>query len=99
MPFVPNAGDLCLVMDDNDLVNLILHSKQQEWILGQDLGIISYNETPLKSVVGDGISTITPDYEQMGTSMTKHSKRRGFAFYGKKKMKKLIKEKINIFTT
>lgn len=67
--FVPNAGDLCLVMDDNDLVNLILHSKQQGWALGEDLGIISYNETPLKSVVGDGISTITPDYEQMGTSM------------------------------
>lgn len=52
--FVPDPGDLCLVMDDNDLVNLMLHSKQQGWLLGKDLGIISYNETPLKSVIGNG---------------------------------------------
>lgn len=67
--FVPDPGDLCLVMDDNDLVNLMLHSKQQGWLLGKDLGIISYNETPLKSVIGNGVSTISPDFEQMGISM------------------------------
>lgn len=68
--FVPSRGDLCLVMDDNDLVGLILLAKKKKkWVLGNDLGIISYHETPLKSIVGDGVSTISPDFEQMGSTM------------------------------
>lgn len=67
--FVPSRGDLCLVMDDKDLVGLISHSKEKGWALGEDLGIISYHETPLKSIIGDGISTISPDFEQMGNNM------------------------------
>src|SRR5690606_19422521 len=45
--FIPQRGDLCLVMDDTDLVRLILHAKEQGWNLGKELGIISYHETPL----------------------------------------------------
>src|SRR5690606_14845039 len=67
--FLPNKGDLCLVMDDNDLVRLILNAKEQGWKLGDDLGIISYHETPLKRIIADGVTTISPDYGQMGISM------------------------------
>lgn len=67
--FTPSLGDLCIVMDDNDLVKIILSSKENGWVLGKDLGIISYNETPLKSVIGDGVTTISPDFEQMGITM------------------------------
>lgn len=67
--FVPTSGDLCIIMDDNDLVRIILHSKEKGWVSGKDLGIISYNETPFKSVIGDGVSTISPDFEQMGITM------------------------------
>ncbi len=61
--------DLCLVIDDNDLVRLIHATKTNDWVLGKDIGIISYNETPLKSVIADGITTITTDFEGMGTTI------------------------------
>jgi len=65
----PELGDLCIVMDDNDLVPLILYARGESWKLGSDLGIISYYETPLKSVISEGISTISPDFEQMGKTL------------------------------
>src|SRR5699024_2683725 len=69
--FVPMRGDLCLIMDDNDLVNIVLYSRSQKWKLGRDIGLISFYENPLKSVIENGISTISPDYKQMGTSLAK----------------------------
>jgi len=33
---------------------------------GQDVGVISYNETPMKKYVKDGISVISTDFELMG---------------------------------
>lgn len=61
--------DLCIAMDDNDLVKLIHTAKSNNWTIGTDIGVISYNETPLKSVIGDGITTITTDFEKMGITM------------------------------
>lgn len=56
-------------MDDNDLVRLIHVAQSQKWQLGKDIGVISYNETPLKSVIANGITTITTDFEKMGITM------------------------------
>jgi DNA-binding transcriptional regulator YhcF (GntR family) len=61
--------DLCFVIDDTDLVSLIHVTKANHWVLGQDIGIISYNETPLKSVIADGITTITTDFQKMGSQI------------------------------
>lgn len=62
-------GDAFIVIDDNNLVDIIQAARQGEWQLGRDIGIISYNETPLKSVIGDGITTITTDFMAMGKAM------------------------------
>lgn len=62
-------SDICIAMDDKDLVRLIKAAKANHWTLGTDIGVISYNETPLKSVLAEGITTITPDFEQMGRTM------------------------------
>ncbi|WP_018631107.1 winged helix-turn-helix domain-containing protein [Niabella aurantiaca] len=67
--FIPQRGDLCMVMDDNDLVRLFHFAKKKRWQLGHHLGIISYYDTPLKSIIAEGITTITPDFRQMGISM------------------------------
>ena len=45
---------------------MIEKSKLQNLILGVDFGIISYNETPLKKVVENGITTISTDFVEMG---------------------------------
>ena len=57
-----------VVIEENDLVNLIKKCRQQQLKIGKDIGIISYNETPLKEILLDGITTISTDHEQMGTT-------------------------------
>ena len=62
-------NDAFIVVDDRDLVEIITIVKKNNWQLGKDTGIISYNETPLKSIIADGITTISSDFTQMGKSM------------------------------
>ena len=62
-------GDAFIVIDDNSLVDVIQVANRKGWQLGRDIGVISYNETPLKSVIGNGITTITTDFAAMGKTM------------------------------
>lgn len=62
-------GDAFIVIDDNHLVDIIRLAKTNKWQLGKDIGVLSYNETSLKSVIGEGISTITTDFEAMGKTI------------------------------
>lgn len=61
--------DLYVTNDDNDLVNIIKQANRNKWVLGLDIGVISYNETPLKSIIAEGITTITSDYKKMGIDL------------------------------
>ncbi len=61
-----NKGEVYIIPDDRDLVKVIEKSKLQNLVLGVDFGIISYNETTLKKVVENGITTISTDFEAMG---------------------------------
>lgn len=55
-----------VVIEENDLVNLIKLQRAGGLELAKDVGIISYNDTPLKEVLSDGISVITTDFKKMG---------------------------------
>lgn len=59
-------GEVYVIPNDRDLVLVIEKAKAQKLILGKDFGIISYNETPLKKVVENGITTISTHFEGMG---------------------------------
>jgi len=59
-------GSLFIIPSDRHLVNVIEQSKSQNLKLGVDFGIISYNETSLKKVVENGITTISTDFKVMG---------------------------------
>ena len=59
-------GEVYIIPADRDLVHVIEKSKLQNLKLGNDFGIISYNETPLKKVVENGITTISTNFEAMG---------------------------------
>ncbi|MFS4471293.1 GntR family transcriptional regulator [Chryseobacterium sp. T20] len=59
-------GDVFIIPDDKHLVNVIKQSKKQKLKIRKDFGIISYNETPLKGIVENGITTISTDFWQMG---------------------------------
>jgi DNA-binding transcriptional regulator YhcF (GntR family) len=58
-----------VVIDDNDLVSLVKKINEKGWALGQEVGVISYNESELKSVIASGITTITTDFRSMGKRM------------------------------
>lgn len=62
-------GDLIIAIDDRDLEYLVRYAAVHGLQPGRDLGIISYNETPLKGIAGPGITTISTDFASMGKSM------------------------------
>jgi len=59
-------GEIYFCLDDEDLVTLIDRALEQQLEVGKDIGILSYNETPLKKYILNGITTISTDFEQMG---------------------------------
>ena len=64
-------GEVFIIPNDRDLVRVIEKSKLLNLKLGKDFGIISYNETPLKKVVENGITTISTNFEAMGKILAK----------------------------
>lgn len=63
------SGDAFVVVDDRDLEFLVRYSIENQIILGTEMGIVSYNETPLKGIIASGITTISTDFAQMGKAM------------------------------
>lgn len=61
-----NVGEVYIVIEETDLSNLIKICKQNYLKVGQDVGIISYNDTPLKEILLDGITVMSTDHELMG---------------------------------
>jgi DNA-binding transcriptional regulator YhcF (GntR family) len=60
------AGEAYIVIEESDLATLIKKSGQNGLKIGKDLGIISYNESPLKEILLDGITVISTDHKKMG---------------------------------
>lgn len=57
-------GDLFITISESDLVNLVNQIRDKEFKLGKDIGVISYNDTPLKELLG--ITCISTDFKVMG---------------------------------
>ncbi len=54
---------------DTDDVALIKLARKKKLKLGQDVGLISYNDTDVKEILEDGITVISTDFEAMGRSV------------------------------
>lgn len=61
-----NKHEAYILISDNDLYDLIKFIKRSNWIPGRDVGIISYNESPVKELLCEGISTISTNHDQIG---------------------------------
>jgi len=59
-------GQAWFVIRDADLVSIIKTCRSKQFELGKDVGILSYNDTPMKQIVGGGITVISTDFEKMG---------------------------------
>lgn len=60
------SGTCYINLAERDLVVLIEGSIKKKLIVGKDVGIISYNETPLKKFILNGITTVSTDFDFMG---------------------------------
>jgi DNA-binding transcriptional regulator YhcF (GntR family) len=55
-----------IVFREFDLIRLINWCKKKNWDFGKDIGVISYDDTPLKEIISEGISVISNDFALMG---------------------------------
>src|SRR5690606_9727658 len=60
------AGEVYINLMEDDLVTLVQRILSLNLKVGRDVGVISYNETPLKKIILDGITTISSDFAMMG---------------------------------
>lgn len=59
-------GEAYINLMEDDLVVLLEKIRQTQLRVGKNVGIISYNETPWKRFLLDGITTISTDFKKMG---------------------------------
>ena len=59
-------GQAYFVIKDSDLVKIVKDCKRNGYKIGSDVGIISYNDAPMKEIVGSGITVISTDFVRMG---------------------------------
>jgi DNA-binding transcriptional regulator YhcF (GntR family) len=55
---------ICLM--EEDLITVIKKTKGTPYQVGQQVGILAYNDTPLKEILLDGITVMSTDFERMG---------------------------------
>ncbi|MGK2862619.1 MAG: substrate-binding domain-containing protein, partial [Chitinophagaceae bacterium] len=61
-----SEGEAYINLKEDDLVVLLGKIQQTQLKVGKDVGIISYNETPWKQFILDGLTTISTDFKKMG---------------------------------
>lgn len=59
-------GEAFVLITDDDLYRMIKITKGRNWKLGKDIGIVAYNDTPVKEILEDGISTISTNHDEIG---------------------------------
>lgn len=61
-----SSGEAYIVIEESDLCNLIKKARANNLQIGKEVGIISYNDSPLKEILLDGITVVTTDHAKMG---------------------------------
>jgi DNA-binding transcriptional regulator YhcF (GntR family) len=61
-----NEGEVYINLMEEDLVKIIDKIITLNLIVGEQVGLISYNETPLKKFIMNGLTTVSTDFAKMG---------------------------------
>lgn len=59
-------GEVYINLADDDLIRLIERIKALNLTIGEQVGIISYNEAPIKKIILNGVTTLSADFSEMG---------------------------------
>jgi len=62
---------LWFMLDDEDFVNLIMEARTRKYELLKDYAFLTYNDTLIKRVVLNGITTLSIDFYAMGVAVGK----------------------------
>jgi hypothetical protein len=61
-----NEGEVYINLMESDLVKILDKIISLNLTVGEQVGLISYNETPLKKFIMNGLTTISTDFATMG---------------------------------
>ena len=61
-----SEGEVYITVMEKDLISLTEEILLLNLRVGEQVGIISYNEIPIKKIILNGITTISSDFDQMG---------------------------------
>jgi len=73
-PEIVSKGSAFIVLSDTELIKLLTICKMKTLTVGADIGIISYNDTPMNEFISTGITSISVDFEKMGEEAAENSK-------------------------
>lgn len=59
------SGDLILCLEDETLSDVVAFAAKHQWEPGKDLGIISFEDDPMKDLMGGGITTVGYNYREI----------------------------------
>lgn len=68
-PGLVQPGEAYILFADRDLVAFVKHLHATGLKAGRDVGLISYDDTPLKEILEGGITVISTDFEEMGRTV------------------------------
>ncbi|MDX1284650.1 MAG: GntR family transcriptional regulator [Draconibacterium sp.] len=59
-------GEGYVLISDDDLYRFIKICKAKGWTTGTDIGVVAYNDNPVKELLEEGITTISTNHDEIG---------------------------------
>ncbi len=59
-------GEAYVIVSDDDLYRFIKICRQRGWKTGKEVGVVAYNDNPVKEILEDGITTIGTNHDEIG---------------------------------
>lgn len=60
------TGQAYMVIEDCDMVTILENCEKNGFTPGEQIGLLSYNDTPIKKVIRNGVSVISTDFIKLG---------------------------------
>ena len=64
--FEIKKGSAYFILRQNDIYKILSYSKENNLLVGKDIGILAYNDIPLYEFVSCGITVISTNFKEMG---------------------------------
>jgi DNA-binding transcriptional regulator YhcF (GntR family) len=72
----PTIFEVYFIENDDILVDLMNMISKTDFVVGEDIGLISFGDSALKKIIAGGLTTISADYNEMGSRLADLAKGR-----------------------